>query len=95
MGSNTPMHRYGWLEQDEGMWHFVTRLFADPAESGRLWIDSQSALEELRQEGWTIISPYPDGACGYGLIWNSELMDGFRLTADNSNLQLPMLNYNS
>jgi hypothetical protein len=81
MDSNMQKQRYAWLEQDEGMWHFLTNLFADPGESTRRWADSRRALEELRIEGWTVISPYPDPppdsqqprnrACGYGLAWTS------------------------
>ena len=82
MSSNSPLHRYAWLEQEEGMWHFLTDLFADPGESTRRWSDSLMALEELKKEGWTVISPYPGKpplprqseikACGYGLIWNNN-----------------------
>ncbi len=83
MGSNAPVHRYGWLEQDEGMWHFLTNLYADPGESTRRWSDSLSALEELKQEGWTVMSRYPEGrAGGYGLIWNSP-MDVLQLAVDS------------
>jgi hypothetical protein len=82
MNSNTPIHRYGWLEHDEGMWHFLTDLFADPGESTRRWPDRMRALEELKNEGWTVVSPYPEEppsprqsserTCGYGLIWNNN-----------------------
>ncbi len=82
MDSNLTMHRYGWLEHEEGMWHFLTDLFADPVESTRSWSNKVEALEELRREGWTVISPYPerplnsrrapDGTCGYGLMWTSN-----------------------
>jgi hypothetical protein len=77
MGSNIPLHRYGWLEHDDGMWHFLTDLFADAGQSKRHWTDKLLALEELKKEGWTVISPYPEKtlqtqsehkACGYGLI---------------------------
>jgi len=81
MSSTTLIHRYAWLEHDEGMWHFLTDLFADPGESTRSWPDHTRALEELSNEGWTVISPYPEKplspqeqterTCGYGLMWNS------------------------
>ena len=78
MNSSTQLHRYAWLEMDEGIWHFLTDIWADPGESTRNWTDSLRALEELKQEGWTVISPYPETpssprdpdeeACGYGLM---------------------------
>jgi hypothetical protein len=70
------MHRYAWLELDEGMWHFLTQLSADPQQSTRRWSDSRHALAELMKEGWTIVRPYPrrlpvtetgESAVGYGL----------------------------
>jgi hypothetical protein len=74
----TQMHRYAWLEHENGTWHFLTSLFADTAESTRRWSDRQRALDELKGEGWTIIRPYlersskekPSGNCpyGYGLM---------------------------
>jgi hypothetical protein len=78
MCANAPMQRYGWLEHKEGVWHFLTDLFADPGESTRCWPDRLRALEELKKEGWAVISPYPgkplanstNSACaGYGLMW--------------------------
>ena len=67
------MHRYAWLEQEGGTWHFLTSLFADPEESTRRWSDKERALDELTHEGWTVVRPYPErqsGNClyGYGLI---------------------------
>lgn len=72
------MHRYAWLEHEGGMWHLLTSLFADPGESTRKWSDRQRALDELRQEGWTVVRPYPErlitarqpgnGLDGYGLM---------------------------
>jgi hypothetical protein len=60
------------------MWHFLTHLFADPGESTRRWSDKQRALDELMEEGWTVVRPYPekpptrqqsgDKVSGYGLI---------------------------
>lgn len=71
------MRRYAWLELDKGMWHLLTHLDAEAAESTRRWADEQRALEELMEEGWTIVRPYPDRLprwrgeqerlCGYGL----------------------------
>jgi hypothetical protein len=80
-----PMHRYAWLEHDGGLWHFLTDLFADPRDSNRRWSDQQRALDELLEEGWTVIRPYPgrpatkqtpqDKIHGYGLmrtIWVNQ-----------------------
>jgi hypothetical protein len=53
-------HRYAWLEYEDGIWHFLTSLFADPSESTRRWHDRQCALDALSHEGWTIISSYPE-----------------------------------
>ncbi len=54
------MRRYAWLEFESGMWHLLTHLDAEAAESTRKWSDEQRALEELMEEGWTIVSPYPN-----------------------------------
>jgi hypothetical protein len=72
------MHRYAWLEHEDGMWHFLTSLFADPGKSTRRWSNKQSALDELTNEGWTVVRPYPEkplperqsGNCldGFGLM---------------------------
>ncbi len=72
------MHRYAWLEHEDGKWHFLTSLFADPGESTRRWSDRQCALDELIKEGWTVVRPYPEkpsvarepgnSLYGYGLI---------------------------
>jgi hypothetical protein len=72
------MHRYAWLEHEDGNWHFLTNLFADPGASTRKWSDEQRALDELKNEGWTIVRPYPEktlteqqsgnGLFGYGLV---------------------------
>ena len=85
MDSSTPLHRYAWLENEEGIWHFLTDLLADPGESTRRWTDSLRAIEELRKEGWTVISPYPETpsfspgpskeACGYGLVKQLTICD--------------------
>ena len=71
--------RYAWLEHEEGMWHLLTDLFAAPEDSARKWPDRQNALDELTQEGWSVVSAYPEnhtvsrptgsGTWGYGLIW--------------------------
>ena len=66
MAWNDSTRPYAWLEYERGMWHFLTDLFADAGESSRMWSDKLCALEELKQEGWTVISPYPK-AFGYGL----------------------------
>jgi hypothetical protein len=76
--SNTPEYRYAWLEKEGTMWHFLTNLFSDPAQSTRRWSNKQHALEELAREGWTVLHPYPEcspavqrshSVCGYGLMW--------------------------
>lgn len=54
------MRRYAWLELDKGMWHLLTHLDADAGESTRQWTDEQRALEDLTEEGWTIVRPYPE-----------------------------------
>jgi hypothetical protein len=53
-------HRYAWLEYEDGLWHFLTGLFADPSESTRRWCDRQHALDVLAHEGWTVIRAYPE-----------------------------------
>jgi hypothetical protein len=53
------MRRYAWLEHEGGLWHFLTDLFADPRDSNRQWSDRQRALDELLEEGWTVVRPYP------------------------------------
>jgi len=73
-----PAHRYAWLEHENGKWHFLTSLFADPSESTRRWSDCQRAIDELTKEGWTVLRPYPEqlspekhpGSClnGFGLM---------------------------
>jgi len=75
---NTVVTRYAWLEHDNGVWHFLTDLFADPAESTRRWSNKKYALDELMKEGWTIVGSYPEahstprpacgGTGGYGLM---------------------------
>ena len=53
------MQRYAWLEREDGKWHFLTSLFADPADSTRNWSNKRRALEELMDEGWAVVRPYP------------------------------------
>jgi hypothetical protein len=77
--STTTDQRYAWLEQEGGMWHLLTNLFANPGEATRRWSNKHNALEELANEGWAIVYPYSekppvplsscDHACGYGLMW--------------------------
>ena len=60
--------QYAWLELDRGMW----RLFTDkPEEPVRKWVNRETALAELREEGWTIDGPHPKRPrkrfYGYGL----------------------------
>jgi hypothetical protein len=80
MCANARIQRYAWLELEEGAWHFLTDLLADPRDSTRCWTDRLRALEELKKEGWAVISPYPremlpdpaGSTCsGYGLMWVS------------------------
>jgi hypothetical protein len=53
------LSQYAWLEFERDMWHFLTNPFADPVESKRQWIDQQEALDQLMNEGWAIVRPYP------------------------------------
>ena len=78
--------RYAWLEHEEGIWHLLTNLFADPVESTRRWSSRQLAFNELMREGWVIVGAYPEnpamprpvggGSRGYGLMqvgrWKCE-----------------------
>ena len=70
------MYRYAWLELEGGMWHLLTSLCADPGESTRRWSNSRLAILELKEEGWTVVRPYPadcyldetgEPVVGYGL----------------------------
>ncbi len=93
MNTSTPPNRYAWLENEEGIWHFLTDLLSDPGESTRNWTDSMRAIEELKKEGWTVISPYPETAsisrnsneeaCGYGLV-KRMTMDDLRMTNEKA-----------
>ncbi len=51
--------RYAWLEFDNGMWHFLTSLCADPQSSTRRWSDGKQALMDLIGEGWAVVREYP------------------------------------
>jgi hypothetical protein len=53
------MSQHAWLELDGGMWRLVTHTRSKPTETSRKWADKKSALQELRDEGWTITGPYP------------------------------------
>ena len=78
-GTMETMPRYAWLEYEDGMWHFLTDLFAEPEESSRSWRRKDHALQELAREGWSVVSPYPEMVSekgssqsrisGYGLMW--------------------------
>ncbi len=78
LSNNMMMGQYAWLEHKEGIWHFLTDLFAGPEESTRRWSNRQHAINELTREGWTIVGSYPEspsaprpdcgGSCGYGLM---------------------------
>jgi hypothetical protein len=69
------LQRYAWLECESDLWHFLASPFANPAESTRKWPDKQEALDELENEGWKVVRPYPERFCensdsnyfGYGL----------------------------
>lgn len=84
MAPDAPIHRYAWLEHEEGAWCFLTNLFGDPGKSIRKWMDEKSALQELENEGWIVVYPYNeqipvdrrscDRACGYGLMWVDQSM---------------------
>jgi len=77
---DAPIHRYAWLEYEEGAWCFLTNLFADPGKSIRKWRDEKIALQELENEGWIVVYPYNEQvpscehACGYGLMWVDQRM---------------------
>ncbi len=50
------MRQYAWLDLYGGMWLLLT---GKPNEPVRRWADKDSALAELREEGWTITGPPP------------------------------------
>jgi len=54
------MPQYAWLELDGGMWHLLAGISAKPNETCRKWAGKDSAIEELKQEGWTVSGPYPN-----------------------------------
>lgn len=61
VGIHTEAHtlqRYAWLEQENGTWHLLTSPFADLHASVRHWLDEQQALQELQQEGWSVVHAY-------------------------------------
>lgn len=69
--------QYAWLELVGGTWHLVKDLCASPCDSDRLWPDSGSALDDLIEEGWSVVRPYsaqPSSGeddpviSGYGLV---------------------------
>jgi hypothetical protein len=50
------MAQYSWLDFAFGVWDIVTENDHDPV---RHWMDKQTALVELREEGWILIGPSP------------------------------------
>ena len=50
------MKQLAWLDFYRGKWHLMTSSPLDPV---RQWIDKDTALLELTDEGWTIRGPYP------------------------------------
>jgi hypothetical protein len=90
--TDTQASRYAWLEHEEGIWHFLTSLFAEPMESTRRWSSRQHAFDELIQEGWVIVGSYPEnssmpqpdcgGSGGYGLMQIGHWQCDNHLTAD-------------
>jgi hypothetical protein len=74
---NVSMPRYAWLEYEDGMWHFLTNLFANPGDSPRRWHNENAALDELAREGWSVIAPYPD--LGSGLVPSHDKITGYGL----------------
>lgn len=99
MSWNLPRYRYAWLEQEKGKWYFLTDLFANPEDSTRSWPDSRTALEELGNEGWTVVSPYPastwpaspDHSRGYGLMRISDATQPSS-TARHTEPRIPSVN---
>jgi hypothetical protein len=63
------MLQYAWLELNRGMWCLFTDKLKEPV---RKWVNCETALAELREEGWTITGPYPKKPrqrfYGYGLM---------------------------
>ena len=54
--------QYAWLELKDRLWHLV--IDASPSavkEWSRKWGNSDEALSELKEEGWTAWGPYPKG----------------------------------
>ena len=51
--------KYAWLENEAGVWCFLTSPFADPVDARRRWKNEHKALVELEEEGWQIIHAYP------------------------------------
>lgn len=49
------MPQYAWLEFDRGMWNLFTDKPKDPV---RKWVKRETALAELREEGWIISGPH-------------------------------------
>ncbi len=54
------MRQYAWLETHRGMWYMVTDIASKTANSNRMWIDKNTAISELSEEGWEISGQYPN-----------------------------------
>ena len=50
------MIQHAWLDHAFGVWHLVTENGDDAV---RFWGDKSTALEELTEEGWLSIGPFP------------------------------------
>ena len=49
------MRQYAWLDFHGGCWHLVTGNIQDP---DRIWASRESALSDLKAEGWIIDGPH-------------------------------------
>jgi|WetSurMetagenome_2_1015567.scaffolds.fasta_scaffold117438_3 hypothetical protein len=54
------MRQYAWLEIHKGIWYMVTDIASPSTSSGRMWIDKETAITELTEEGWIISGKYPN-----------------------------------
>jgi hypothetical protein len=49
------MNQIAWLDFYGGIWHLVT---GDAHEHQERWLDEETALRQLRAEGWEIDGPH-------------------------------------
>jgi hypothetical protein len=72
------MPQLAWLEFNDGRWHLIADVRADPSPENRIWSNEDGALAELKEEGWIVSGCYPnelsdklglgDKFHGYGLM---------------------------